>query len=287
MTATPCPGCGASGEGFVCAYCGAALHEPGDARAELAALEQYHEHVAAAVGKTDQCARMISHGYIPTSAKALIEAGLRCLPHLDGNDPQKGCEDQWAARLSAVTTRLKISHPGETTRAAVAEFEAKTAAWNAKQKHDTIAGCSMFTVLGLGLIAAAWWLLKRLLLALVLSGAVAPVLPSSAQAPESAAKPSAVRLRTTARTEKHIRERHFPGGRQTRGKSIFFLNMDLKALLAAAENASWTVQANGRHKRVVDAGKPIGTAHRSGRPMRTYVVISEPDGLVITAYPGD
>lgn len=30
----------------------------------------------------------------------------------------------------------------------------------------------------------------------------------------------------------------------------------------------------------------IGRGGRSGRPLRLYVVISEPDGLVITAYPG-
>ncbi|MDX6770775.1 MAG: hypothetical protein SF051_14665 [Elusimicrobiota bacterium] len=93
-------------------------------------------------------------------------------------------------------------------------------------------------------------------------------------------------LRLDARGERHVRERHFPGGSQTRGKSLFFAGTDLKALLVLAQKAKPRRQGNGRDKRVVDAGKPVGTDGRSGRPMRTVVVISEEDGLVITMYPG-
>ena len=103
----------------------------------------------------------------------------------------------------------------------------------------------------------------------------------------AAAKPAAVSLRLTKGTERHIREQHFPGGRQTRGKSVFLEGIDLEALLAAAASAKPRRQANGRDKRVVDAGKPVGTDGRTRRLVKTYVVISEPDGLVITAYPGD
>lgn len=105
----------------------------------------------------------------------------------------------------------------------------------------------------------------------------------AAAAPEKAA----VQLRLSKGTERHIRERHFPGGKQTRGKSVFYEDVDLAALLAAAASAPPRRQANGRDKRVVNAGKPIGTDGRTRRPVKTYIVISEPDGLVITAYPGD
>lgn len=111
--------------------------------------------------------------------------------------------------------------------------------------------------------------------------------------PFASAKPAAAPiekkrfLRLAPNTERHIRERHCPGGRQTRGKSQFLDCTDLGALLLAAEPAKPARQGNGRDKRVVDAGKVIGKDGRSGRPVRTYVVISEPDGLVITAYPGD
>ena len=112
----------------------------------------------------------------------------------------------------------------------------------------------------------------------------APVFAKPAAAPQ---EKGAVSLRLSKGTERHIRERHFPGGKQTRGKSVFNEDADLAALLAAAASTPPRRQANGRDKRVVNAGKPVGTDGRSRRPVKTYVVISEPDGLVITAYPGE
>lgn len=127
-----------------------------------------------------------------------------------------------------------------------------------------------------------------LLLALLLPAAGSAAKPSGAAAPRKAAEKQVVRtLRLAPRTERHIKERHFPGGRQTRGKSLFLEGTDLDALLLKAEGAVPRRQKNGRDKRVVDFGKPVGTDGRTGRPVKTYVVISEPDGLVITAYPGN
>lgn len=130
----------------------------------------------------------------------------------------------------------------------------------------------------------------RRLLALVLSSLLS--LPGYAAkqagtAPVAKAESKAVRLlRLVPSAERHIRERHFPGGKQTRGKSVFLEGTDLDALLSKAESAKPQRQRNGRDKRVVDLGKTVGRDGRTGRPVRTYVVISEPDGLVITAYPG-
>lgn len=121
---------------------------------------------------------------------------------------------------------------------------------------------------------------------LLCAGLALPAPAKPAAAPPAARKPAAVKLRLTPATERHIRERHFPGGRQTRGKSVFLKDVDLKALLAAAEAAPPKRQRNGRDKRVVDAKRVVGADGRTGRPVRRYVVVSEPDGLVITAYPG-
>lgn len=116
-------------------------------------------------------------------------------------------------------------------------------------------------------------------------GLAVPV--SAGPAAPAREKAATVRLRLSKGAERHIRERHFPGGRQTRGKSLFFASIDLNTLLAVAETAPARRQANGRDKRVVDADKDVGTDGRTGAPARRYVVISEPNGLVITAYPGD
>lgn len=124
-------------------------------------------------------------------------------------------------------------------------------------------------------------------LALLLSLPALAAAPSSTTARgEAAAKPAVRLLRLAPRAERHIRERHFPGGKQTRGKSVFLKGTDLDALLLRAEAVKPARQRNGRDKRVVDFGKPVGRDGRRGRTLRTYVVISEPDGLVITAYPG-
>ncbi len=99
-------------------------------------------------------------------------------------------------------------------------------------------------------------------------------------------KTDAVVLRLSARAEKHVREGHFPGGRRTRGKSVFVAGTDLLKLLKAAEPSAPRREANGRDKRVTDAKTVIGSDGRSGKPVKTYVVISEPDGEVVTMYPG-
>ena len=114
---------------------------------------------------------------------------------------------------------------------------------------------------------------KLLLAALCVFVQAAPVAP-------------AVELRLSKRAEKHVREGHFAGGRNTRGKSQFLPKTDLLELLKAAEASEPSRQGNGRDKRVTDAGRPIGTDGRTRKPVRSYVVISEPDGDVVTMYPG-
>lgn len=97
---------------------------------------------------------------------------------------------------------------------------------------------------------------------------------------------AAATLTLGARAEKHVRESHFAAGRLSRGKSLFLPGADLRKLLKAAETAKPRRQANGRDKRVADANAVIGADGRSGKPVKTYVVIAEPDGAVVTMYPG-
>jgi hypothetical protein len=102
----------------------------------------------------------------------------------------------------------------------------------------------------------------------------------------AAAAPSPSALTLGERAERHVRESHFAGGRRSRGKSLFLPGTDLLKLLRAAEKEKPVRQKNGRDKRVADAGATVGTDGRSGRPVRTCVVIAEPDGQVVTMYPG-
>ena len=96
----------------------------------------------------------------------------------------------------------------------------------------------------------------------------------------------AVVLRLSPRAERHIREGHFTEGTRNRGKSVFVAGTDLLKLLKAAESSRPRREKNGRYKRVVAVDDAIGADGRSGRPVKTYVVIAEPDGQVVTMYPG-
>lgn len=97
---------------------------------------------------------------------------------------------------------------------------------------------------------------------------------------------SAATLTLDARAERHVREGHFAAGRRSRGKSLFLPGTDLLKLLKAAEAVKPRREANGRDKRVAAFDETIGSDGRTGRPVRTCVVIAEPDGRVVTMYPG-
>jgi hypothetical protein len=100
------------------------------------------------------------------------------------------------------------------------------------------------------------------------------------------AAPAKAALHLGRNARRHIAAEHFATGSRTRGKSLFNEGEDLDALVALAASAKPRREANGRDKRVVEVGRPIGTDGRSGKPVSTLVVIAEPDGEVVTAYPG-
>lgn len=100
------------------------------------------------------------------------------------------------------------------------------------------------------------------------------------------AAPVAVKLHIGARARRHILSEHFPGGGRTAGKSLFKKDADLDALVAKAEGVEPKRERNGRDKRVYKTEEAVGTDGRTGRPVYSVVVIAEPDGEVVTAYPG-
>lgn len=100
----------------------------------------------------------------------------------------------------------------------------------------------------------------------------------------AAAAPPALTL--SERAERHVRESHFAEGRRSRGKSLFLPGTDLLQLLELAEKARPVRQKNGRDKRVAGGREVVGTDGRTGRPVKTCVVIAEPNGQVVTMYPG-
>ncbi|MBI4386722.1 MAG: hypothetical protein HY551_05015 [Elusimicrobia bacterium] len=86
---------------------------------------------------------------------------------------------------------------------------------------------------------------------------------------------------------RHIRRRHFPKGPESAGKSAFFSEVDILALIRDAENVAPEREPFGRRlKRTVEASRPIGIDRATGRPTRLYTVITSAGGNLITAFPG-
>ncbi|MBI3565711.1 MAG: hypothetical protein HY079_10985 [Elusimicrobia bacterium] len=128
-------------------------------------------------------------------------------------------------------------------------------------------------------------MIARLLLGVLLASLPGLAAAGGAAAP-AAEKAVRIHLHIGARARRHILSEHFRSGTRAAGKSLFRDGEDLDALVALAAAAPAKRERNGRDKRVVDCGRAIGTDGRTGRPVRTLVVIAEPDGEVVTAYPG-
>jgi len=90
----------------------------------------------------------------------------------------------------------------------------------------------------------------------------------------------------TPRGIAHIAARHFAGGAQSAGKSLFAAGEDISTLVKQAESVKEVMQAGGNMERIVDAGRIIGIDRRTGCATKIYTVITSPSGDLITAFPG-
>lgn len=156
-----CPRCGAPGAGAVCAYCGARLLALDDDRSELAALDEFHRHVDAASKQPEQCSRLIHDGYIPSGTKALIEAGFRASERIRADMPYEDCGDQWAERIEAIASRLRVIDDPKA-EAAAKELAAKAAQHRARSDHDAKMGVGCFLLCAAMAVGAVAYLFARL-----------------------------------------------------------------------------------------------------------------------------
>ena len=133
----------------------------GDDDAELAALEQYHALLETSKSNVEQCARLITDGFVPSGRKALVEAGLRCVHQVNIDLPFATCNEQWVRRLETISTRLRVMAGDEALRA-VGEFDAKAKAWRAADARETRVAFSFFILLGFAIVVVVWWLIRRI-----------------------------------------------------------------------------------------------------------------------------
>ncbi|MBI4510547.1 MAG: hypothetical protein HY698_13015 [Deltaproteobacteria bacterium] len=79
----------------------------------------------------------------------------------------------------------------------------------------------------------------------------------------------------------HVLARHFPGGAQTAGKSLFSAGETVPGLVRGAEGVAPVLQRGGNFQRVVEAGRAIGVNRATGLPTTTYIVITDAAGNLI------
>jgi hypothetical protein len=84
----------------------------------------------------------------------------------------------------------------------------------------------------------------------------------------------------------HVLARHFPGGAQTAGKSLFSAGETVPGLVRGAESVAPVLQRGGNFQRVVEAGRAIGVDRATGLPTTTYTVITNAAGDLVTMFPG-
>jgi hypothetical protein len=92
-------------------------------------------------------------------------------------------------------------------------------------------------------------------------------------------------IRVSEQSLAHIRERHTPGGAKAQGKSLFYQDVDLVALIRQAEAVRPKPQS-GRLARIVNAGRRVGLNSVTNRPASRYTVITTAAEELITAFPG-
>jgi hypothetical protein len=92
-------------------------------------------------------------------------------------------------------------------------------------------------------------------------------------------------INITATGLKHTIERHVNLS-MFQNRSKFFLNINIIELIQNATQHPMTRQSNGFDVRIVDAGKNIGIDRVTGKPTNLYTVVTNPNGELVSAYPG-
>jgi hypothetical protein len=102
---------------------------------------------------------------------------------------------------------------------------------------------------------------------------------------EAYRSPAGQHIEITSSALRHIMDRHTVDGTKNAGTSIFNAEVDIRALIKSAETVTPVLETNGRLKRVIDAGRIVGTYPDTGKQTSKYRVITTQSGKLVTAYP--
>lgn len=91
------------------------------------------------------------------------------------------------------------------------------------------------------------------------------------------------RIEITASAWQHVMDRHTPDGAKNAGTSIFYPQVNIRALIKDSELITPVPESNGYVTREFDAGYTIG--YQGNRQTSTYRVVATQSGKLVTAYP--
>lgn len=94
------------------------------------------------------------------------------------------------------------------------------------------------------------------------------------------------RITTDDRGRKHALGGHWPGGKNSQDKSVFYTDENLDNLVRQAERVPAIMQSQGNFQRIVNAGRNIGTDRATGKPTPMYTVITNVKNNLQTIHPG-
>jgi hypothetical protein len=84
----------------------------------------------------------------------------------------------------------------------------------------------------------------------------------------------------------HVLIRHFPGGSESAGKSLFLIGEEVVSLVRLGERIQPVLQRGGNYQRIVDAGRSIGFDRATGQLTSVYTIITNPANQLVTMFPG-
>jgi hypothetical protein len=133
-----CPHCSAPAEGLVCGFCGAVLTALDTAESEFEALDQFHRSLS----EKDLAAqaRLLRGGFIPSHARSLIEAGLRCAPLIDSDAIRESAVKGAIYRLKVIVSKLKLLPATAESVRAVTHFESVLKAYEKEDERNVLYG---------------------------------------------------------------------------------------------------------------------------------------------------
>ena len=152
-----CPSCGAPCSGYVCPFCGMAVAATTDVDSQLQAVEELHDLISGAAHKKK--VGLLKNGFLPDHARALIEAGLKCIPHINPNDIDQSVTGAAVYRIKAISAKLKLLPADEETGKAIAEFESIVRDYRFRSKWDGFIGA--IAVLGVAALVVAYFVFFR------------------------------------------------------------------------------------------------------------------------------